>query len=271
MSVFHVPSVSVPTPTHEERMRLDDCASTSTHFAPTPLSEKTSSAWNANSMSASSRPSARCWASCWRASTSMCRRWRLGERRLHRVLKSTESYTTAVGPVKVSAHAVSQRTRTRGGADGASRRHCRRALDATGGASGEPCGGADDAERRARRCCASWATWRRRRVRSGPLAQGVECALGGKPGGVRIGVARGGGGARGGGDGGGLARWGDGSDERREASREARALTRRRAPGEGAGRAIRRQAARRCRSTMARASGSIHCPSRACPSRRRRR
>ena len=43
------------------------------------------------------------------------------------------------------------------------------------------------------------------------LAQGAECAMGGEPGGVRIGVARGGGGARRGGDGGGLARWGDGA------------------------------------------------------------
>ena len=46
------------------------------------------------------------------------------------------------------AHAVSVRARTRGGADGTSRRHCRGALDAPGGASGELCGGADDAERR---------------------------------------------------------------------------------------------------------------------------
>ena len=153
------------------------------------------------------------------------------------------------------AHAVSVRARTRGGADGASRRHCRGALDGAGGASGELCGGADDAD--ARRDAAARARQHGAvEELSGPLAQGPECALGGEPRSVRIDVARHDGGARGGGDGGGLARWGDGSDERREASREARALTRCGPAREGAGRLpggeLRDAVVLRCRRGTAR-------------------
>ena len=68
---------------------------------PARLSMKASSAWNVNSMSDSSRPSARCWGSCWSASTWDVASVEIGERRYHRVLDSTETYTTAVGAVKV--------------------------------------------------------------------------------------------------------------------------------------------------------------------------
>ena len=53
-------------------------------------------------MSGSSRPSARCWAQLLESLDVDVPSVELGERRLHRVLKSTESYTTAVGPVKVA-------------------------------------------------------------------------------------------------------------------------------------------------------------------------
>ena len=71
----------------------------------------------------------------------------LGGRRYHRVLRSTESYTTAVGPVTAERTLYRVRARTRGGPDGASRRDCRGALDGAGGTAGELRGGADDAER----------------------------------------------------------------------------------------------------------------------------
>ena len=72
----------------------------------------------------------------------------LGGRRCHRVLHSTGTYTTAVGTVRARRTLYRCGRERAVGADGASRRHCRGALDTAGCASGELCGGADDAERR---------------------------------------------------------------------------------------------------------------------------
>ena len=109
-------------------------------------------------------------------------------RRFHRVLHSTETYTTAVGTVRA------KRTLYRCGRERAvvprsfAQAFCRGALDGAGGASGELCGGADDAERG--RGAAARAGQHGAVVElAGPLAQGAECAMGGESGGVRIGVA----------------------------------------------------------------------------------
>ena len=93
---------SVPTPTLEQWVRLNACASTSIHFAPTPLSVKTSSAWNANSMSGFVEAEREVLGELLECLDVDVASVGLGERRLHRVLNSTESYTTAVGPVKVA-------------------------------------------------------------------------------------------------------------------------------------------------------------------------
>ena len=115
----------------------------------------------------------------------------IGDRRYHRVLKHRELYDGG-GAGEGQAHAVSVRARALGGTDGASGGNCRGALERAGGTSGELCGGADDAQGATARVGQHGAVEKR----SGPPAQGAECALGGKPRGVRVDVARGLDGAR---------------------------------------------------------------------------
>ena len=149
--LFHVPSMSANDHQRAAGARTAD-ASTSMDVEPARLSMKASSAWNVNSMSDSSRPSARCWGSCWSASTWMCRRSRsanadtIGCSISHR-LTYTAGGRGGEGQAQrcIGAH--------RGGAAGASGGDGRRALDPVGDASGELCGGADDAEGGSRRCC----------------------------------------------------------------------------------------------------------------------
>ena len=69
----------------------------------------------------------------------------IDERRYHRVLDSTESYTTAVGSVKVRRTLYRCARERAGGADGASGGDCGGSLDTAGGASRESHGGTDDA------------------------------------------------------------------------------------------------------------------------------
>lgn len=93
----------------------------------------------------------------------------IGERRYHRVLESTETYTTAVGAVKV-----------------------RRTLYRHGRAAAVV-----PMELRAGIVEGHWTPLAARQASeelSGPLAQGAERALGGESRGVRVDVARGGGG-----------------------------------------------------------------------------
>ena len=160
----------------------------------------------------------------------------LGERRLHRVLNSTESYTTAVGPVKV-ARTLYRSARERavvpmelraGIVEGhwtplAARQASRVVAQMTPSEGeallrelGNMAPSKSSLDRLPKALSARWEASR----------EAFESALREAAVVPEEAVFHGG----------GLARWGDGGDERREASREARALTRRRAPGEGSGR-----------------------------------
>ena len=150
-------------------------------------------------MSGSSRPSAKCWASCLKrldvdvpsveldqaADTIGC-------------FDSTETYTTAVGPVTCrGARCIAVRARTRGSTDGASRRHCRGALDTTGGASGESrVVAADDAERRREALLRELGNMAPSKSSLDRLPKGLNARWEANREAVRIDVARGGGGAR---------------------------------------------------------------------------
>ena len=89
----------------------------------------------------------------------------IGGRRYHRVLRSTETYTTAVGTV------TAKRTLYRCGRERAVVAMALRAGIVEGHwtalAARQASGVVAQMRRRAkaRRCCASWATWRRRRAR----------------------------------------------------------------------------------------------------------
>ena len=184
----------------------------------------------------------------------------LGERRLHRVLNNTESYTTAVGPVKV-ARTLYRSARERavvpmelraGIVEGhwtplAARQASRVVAQMTPSEGeallrelGNMAPSKSSLDRLPKALSARWEA--NREAFESTLREATMV-----PGG--------------GGDGSGLARWGDGADERREASREARALARCRAGARRGQRAIRRRAARRYRSTMHRgraARYSVH-------------
>ena len=137
-------------------------------------------------------------------------------RRYRRVLRSHATYTSAAGAVGVHRTLYRCGGETCGGADGAAGGDSRGALDGAGGAPGERGGGARDAAGGGESVSGVGADEALEEF-TGPVAEGAGWAVGGAARGVRGDVARKQRGGAGGGDGGGVARWGDGPDEGREA------------------------------------------------------
>ena len=139
----------------------------------------------------------------------------------HRVLRSSETYLSAAGAVKVWRTAVPPWSRWGGGAvgvacgyGGRSVHPARGAPSAVGGGASDPAGG--------RRVVSGSGQHEPFEEQSGSVAEAVLGAVGRATGTLRGAVARSDEDSRSGGHGGGVARWGDDADEGRGARCQAR-------------------------------------------------